>query len=308
MFLPLWLREHVEQDSVFGARSHQPLYSLVILIHEIGQLHTGKNFLLLEPPRSCTYYGEEGMYLFYVGVHRQIVSFGMNHQDIRSIGTRYRDPLDIKSGVDPIIQSGWMGVAKLIESAVRRSPYFGKLQTIETDAMLQPQHQSNFGDADETRTSTYDIWVTPRKTWTIPWQSRHVGNGSVTFRRGIPVRIARVTVDRPISFDHPDLITELVTDIQLYPDVRASMQEHTPFPDAPWKFDGVILDEEDWEDVYDEDGFWLGEQLVESAEKPKPPARPLPDTNPDRPLIYMSAADQGVLRLAPHSDFQLSWK
>lgn len=318
MSLPIWLEPHVAQDSVFRARSRHPLFSLVILIHEIGQMHIGKNFLLLEPPRSAVWHDEEGMYLFYAGSHREVVSFGMTSDDkIRSVGTRYRDPLNVKSGVSHTMWSGWMGAATLLESAVRRSPYFGRLQTIETSVEAVSRYEIGFSDADQSWRSHYDVWVTPRQTWSISCELiNRKTSGQVTFQRGVPIRLARVTVERPVSFDHPEIVTEVVTNIELYPDIVSAMNEERPFPDAPWSYDEPVWDLSAWNE--DEDDGWI--EIFDTAgefvgmfppEYPEPPARKpkvKPDTNPDRPFMFMSASDQRVLNLAPHSEFRLNWK
>lgn len=236
--LPLWLQYYAERSARYFRNAHLPLPTLLLLLREIGQFQTGRDFLLIEPPRSRVFHPGTGMYLFYPKAHRQLVSFELRRFDlIHSLGLRYRDPLNIKSGVDARIVSGWMGVAQLIESAVNSSPFFGKLQTIETSSRAMERDEQTYTDADEAHLSTYDIWVEARRSWSIGWEADEPewdedgraadpyywgSSGSLlhSFYKGQRVLLARVTVERARAY--PDFEAEIVHKIELYPEIECS--------------------------------------------------------------------------------------
>lgn len=234
--LPLWLQYYAERCDGYFRNTHLPLPTLLLLLREIGQFQSGRDFLLVEPPRSTVFYPGDGMYLFYPNGHRQLASFELcGYTHLHSIGLRYRDPLNVKSGVDTQIHTGWMGMSKLIESAVNSSPFFSKLQTIETKCSTMRWDEITYGEAEITQEVTYDIWVRARRSWSIGWEAeneppldedgnivtiRRVGSGSFflrNFTQGQQILLARVKVER-VSARDGELQAELVRNIELYPE------------------------------------------------------------------------------------------
>lgn len=300
--LPLWLRYYVKRsERYFHTSSHLPLSALLLLLREIGQFQ-GRDFLLVEPPRSAVFHPGEGMYLFYPNSHRQLASFDLrNFAYVHSVGLRYRDPLNIKSGVDTRVLTGWIGVVRLIESAVNSSPYFDRLQTIETSCRTMRQSEGTYSDADETHVSTYDIWVETRRNWVIGWQfeepfweanghaadPRRWGEGGAlvhNFCSRQPVLLARVEVERPVSYECPDLAIEIVRRIELYPE-----------------YDSYWYDLSEFEEEYGRPRY------TEFAGTPRPRRHTAQYAGSRYPLDYLRI-DGKVMNLPPHSELQMSYR
>jgi hypothetical protein len=307
--LPLWLHYYTARSVRYFRSPHRPLPTLLWLLREIGQFQTGRDFLLVDPPRSQVFHQGEGKYLFYPNSHRQLASFDMRHGDrIHSVGFRYNDPLDPKSGVAPrdevgraVIDTGWMGVARLIESAVKNSPFFGKLQTVEVDCRRMSHMEQSYSDVEETWESTYDIWVETKRSWTIGWESEEPewdwengGNvvdqsrwGSESFLvrnfvRNQRILLARVKVERASSQHRPDYQAELVHSIEIYPDV-----------DHPWHvYSGVAQ------------STFFGAPCYILRDRGRKTA-----TTYGKPfnLEYLSM-DGWVMDLPPHSELQMTYR
>ena len=278
MSVPAWLQRRIACDEIFEARSHYPAFGLTVLLHEIGQFQIGKDFWLVEPPRSIVYHPGQGLYLFQADTHLPFATFDiLNGFAIKSVGLRYRDPLTPASKLNQRIVSGWMGTAQLIDSAVRRSPFFGKLQMIETVNVPIPRSKASFVDVDSATLSTYEVWVTPRRTWSVSWQHEaHFGSGTYQFQRNVPVLLARVKVERPIADSKPDIRLEVVKEISLYPEIVDAMFDE-------WAQAGEWID------------AWWQEDLPKSPAERK------------QPFKFIDIEGQ-VMNLPPHSELKFTYR
>lgn len=278
--LPTWLQYYVARASKKYGPIHLPIPALLMLLQEIGQFQSLRNFLLVEPPRSAVFHSGTGMYLLYPNMHRTLLSFEMRQFDrIHSIGLRYRDPLNPKSGVNQQILSGWMGMVRLLESAVSSSPFFGKLQTIETECRTLTHSNATYSDADVTYKSTYDIWVQARQSWGMTWEAGPLMGGfQGNFYRNQRVLLARVKVERPVAHGLPDLDVEIVRDVMLYPEHDDTTNRY-----LDTRYGGKMRYYIDYN------------------------GGPMPQYGHEEPLDFMRI-DGTVMNLPPHSELQLSYK
>ncbi|MDB5178605.1 MAG: hypothetical protein JWN01_548 [Patescibacteria group bacterium] len=250
--LPPWIWPHVATDPYFGAIERRSFCRVVALLHEIGQFKGKRDFVALDPPRSTVYYPTTGLYLYLrsaVKGLRPLASFElMDGNFIRSVCLTFRDPLNPqggKRGSEQVMHSGWMGTVALIASAVNQSPFFGRLETIEVS---NRRTKSLYSDVPGANLSIYEIWATPRQSWTVSWLKNRAypADGSIEFRHNQPVLLASVTVERPIVND-PRLECEIVRDVALYPQVCAELEGWTDVDDcygddpsaSPFAYQGI---------------------------------------------------------------------
>lgn len=265
-----------EQEYLFTGSD--PVFALTVLLQEITG-RTKKNLMVMTPPRSIVFYGnDEGHYLFREGSRVPFVSFS-SYDGLRSVNFRYNDPMDPNSGKREFsLLSGWQGTAELLASAMRQSPYWKNLETVQSGSNLW--HDENLS---ATRVE-YIVWATPRQDMTFAWTASAVDAvirykaGKVTLRRNKPVQLARVEV----LVDNDG--SEQVLATHPYPEFRGEQA-----PSHAIGYSRVHM-------PYRNDLWWfLAEDEV---------VTPLNA----QAATHVDLSDNYLTRYRPHDDFEINWR